>query len=177
MSDQRCVAKQMMNFLGEVRSAGAINALENSKGWERIESVVDSGATVSVMPPDVAKEYEVMPSVASRSGVTYQVANGDEIDNLGEKTIPVVTDDGWLQGVYTQVAGVTTPLSSVRQMNKAGYVVVFDGDQSFMMNKVNGNVNMIVDNGINYTMGMYVIPKTEFSKMEADYAGFQRQAP
>ena len=50
--------------------------------WEYVEAIVDSGATVTVIPPHVGKEYEVVPGEASKAGVKYEVANGDEIPNL-----------------------------------------------------------------------------------------------
>ena len=144
--------------------------------WERIESVVDSGVTVSVMSPEMAAEYEVVPSEASVAGVTYQVANGDEIANLGQKIIPVVTDDGYLRGMQPQIANVTTSLESVRQMYNTGHMVVFDGPESFVMHKATGQIDYITDNGVNYTLGRWVVPKAEFKRME-DEASFRRQAP
>ena len=129
--------------------------------WERLECVVDSGATVSVMPAECAKEYAAQPSAASRAGVTYQVANGDELANLGEKLVPIVTDEGTMKGLYSQIAAVTSPLQSVRQLNRTQHVVVFDGEDSFTLNKVTGEVNYIRDDGTNFLMGVWVIPKDE----------------
>ena len=110
----------------------------------------------------------MVPSEASMAGVTYQVANGDEIANLGQKIIPVVTDEGYLRGMQPQIANVTTSLESVRQMYNSGHMVVFDGPESFIMNKTSGEINMIQDNGLNYTIGMWVIPKDELLAMEQE---------
>ena len=177
VGDQRGIAAKVLHYLGLARSNGGnLNALPATQGqWERLESVVDSGATVSVMGPEFAKEYDVTPSEASKAGVTYQVANGDEIDNLGEKFLPVITDEGTMRGVISQVAKVTSPLTSVRQLYNSGHLVVFDGPESFIMNKLTGELNMIQDNGTNYTIGMWVVPKDALQGMEAE--GFGRQAP
>ena len=101
----------------------------NEGGWEYLEAILDSGATVTVIPPHVGKEYEVVPSAASKAGVKYEVANGDEIPNLGEKLLPVVTNEGSWRGMLAQVADVSTALQSVRALVKSGHVVVF-GDES-----------------------------------------------
>jgi hypothetical protein len=57
----------------------------------------------------------------------------------------------------------------------SGHLVVFDGPESFIMNKLTGELNMIQDNGTNYTIGMWVVPKDALQGMEAE--GFGRQAP
>ena len=98
-------------------------------GWEYLEAILDSGATVMVIPPHVGKEYEVVPSEASKAGVKYEVANGEEIQNLGEKFWPVVTAEGSWRGMLAQVADVSKALQSVRALVRSGHVVVFgDGD-------------------------------------------------
>ena len=52
-----------------------------------------------MIPPHVGKEYEVVPSEASNAGVRYEVASGEEIPNLGEKLLPVVTAEGSWRGI------------------------------------------------------------------------------
>ncbi len=68
------------------------------------------------------------------------------------------------------MAPVSKPLQSVRQLNKAGYVVLFDGDNSFVLNKHKGEVNWIQDDGVNYLMEMWIVPKDEVNDLM--YAGF-----
>ena len=55
-----------------------------SSNWnegEIVEAILDSGANVTVTPHHVAGGYEIQESAASRAGVHYAVANGDEIPN------------------------------------------------------------------------------------------------
>ena len=57
----------------------------HSSGWEQwevIETILVSGASVSVIPPRMAAGYLAQESAASRAGVQYEVARGDEIPNL-----------------------------------------------------------------------------------------------
>ena len=94
----------------------------NDGGWEHFEAILDSGAIVSVIPPHVGEDYEVVPGAASKAGVRYEVANGEEIPNLGEKLLPVVTNEGSWRGMVAQVADVTKALQSVRALVRAGHV-------------------------------------------------------
>ena len=48
-------------------------------GWEYIEAILDSGATVTVIPPHVGKGYDIVPGEASRARVMYEIANEQEI--------------------------------------------------------------------------------------------------
>ena len=164
--------QQKLSVLFEKRLMSSLKPLSTSSEWEYIETILDSGATVTVIPPHVGRSYEVVPSAASRAGVKYEVANGDEIPNLGEKLMPVMTREGSMRGLRAQVADVSKALQSVRALVKAGHVVIFgDGEQGechYVYNKFTGETNEVTDDGINYLMGMYIIPP--------DDAGFGRPA-
>ena len=43
-----------------------------------------------------------------------------------------------------------------------------NGDENYILNRFSGEVNAVKDDGINYLMGMYIIPRAE--------AGFGRPA-
>ena len=145
----------------------------HSGAWEYFEAILDSGATVTVIPPHLAKEYDIQEGEAAKAGVKYEIANGEEIPNLGEKLMPIMTSEGTTRGLRAQVADVSKPLQAVRSLVRSGHVVVFgdgeDGNANYIMNKMTGEVNMVKDDGTNYLLGMYVIPKAE---MQA--AGFGR---
>ena len=133
--------------------------------WEWVEAILDSGATVTVIPPHVGAGYDVQEGEASRAGVKYEVANGEEIPNLGEKLMAVMTAEGTVRGLLAQVADVSKPLQAVRSLVRAGHVVVFgdgeDGSQNYIMNKVTGEFTSVNDDGTNYLMGMWIIPPNE----------------
>ena len=113
-----------------------------------------------------------MPSEASRAGVHYEFANGEEIPNLVEKLLAVVTEEGSWRGLKAQVADVSKPLQSVRSFVRSGHVVVFGDDENgcshYVLNKTTGECTAVRDDGANYLMGMYVVPRCS--------AGFARQA-
>ena len=94
--------------------------LSCSEELEFVEYILDSGATATVIPPSVGKAYAIQPGDASRAGVSYEVANGEEIPNLGEKLLPVVTAEGSWKGLRAQVADVSKLLQSVMTLVQAG---------------------------------------------------------
>ena len=96
----------------------------------------------------------------------YEIADGTEIPNLGEKLMPVVTAEGSWKGLRAQVADVSKPLQSVRSLIKSGHMVVFgdgDGDEaeSYIWNKVTGERTAVIDDGVNCLLGLHVAPKSE----------------
>ena len=110
----------------------------------------------------VAGGYEIQESAASRAGVQYAVANADEIPNLGEKLFSVVTEEGTVRGMRTQVDDVSKALQSVRALVRTGRVVVFDdgenGADHYILNRATGEINIVRDDGLNYIMKLYVLP-------------------
>ena len=170
--------------MGEVRAKNKeakdqLNAVQEMDGrWERIRMIMDSGATVTVVPPTVGRLYHVQESPASKAGVEYTVANGDSLPNLGQKMLPLVTAEGTMRGMLAQVANVTDGLQSIRNMYNSGHVVIFDGPESYCLNKFTGEVNEITDNGTNYTMDAWVCPPEELgTEAELVAAGFIGQHP
>ena len=129
--------------------------------WKFLEAMVDSGATVTVIPPHVGRGYDIVPSEASRAGVHYEVANGEEIPNFGEKLLAVVTEEITWRGLKAQAADVSKPLQSVRSLVRSGHEVVFgdaeNGCSHCLLNKTTGECIAFRDDGTNYLMGMYVI--------------------
>ncbi len=142
--------------------------------WEKLTNIMDSGASVTALPPSAGKLYAMEESPASRAGVEYEAANGHAIPNLGQKTLPVITKEGTLRCMLAQMADVTHGLQSVRQMHATGHMVVFDGPDSFTLNKFTGEVNAIDDNGSNYLMESWICPPEELGEVMAA-SGFPRQ--
>ena len=112
----------------------------------------------------------MVPSAASKAVVKYEVANGDEIPNLGEKLLPIVTNEGSWRGMLAQMADVSKALQSVRALVKSGHVVVFGdeggGPENYVYNKFTSETNLVKDDGVNYLMGLHIAPRAE--------AGFDR---
>ena len=64
--------------------------------WKKVRFCLDSGAGEIVMSEEDLPEVETKESWGSKHGQSYEVANGDEIDNEGEKRFVahMVTVDG-----------------------------------------------------------------------------------
>ena len=58
------------------------------------ETIVDSGATSSVINPQELAAHTVVPSDGSRSGQVFASASGGKMPNLGKKQFEVLTDEG-----------------------------------------------------------------------------------
>ena len=58
---------------------------------------------------------------------------------------------------------MSKPLQAVRSLIRTGHAVVFcdgeNGDEHYVVNRITGEINEVKDDGVNYLMGMYVIPK------------------
>jgi len=187
VTDRSKIAEKTVGYLGIMKQEAAINAVndQNIGNWEPMEVIMDSGAHISVGPPKTGElaGYTVEESVDSKAGVTYTAANGSPIPNLGQRIMAVMTEEGSVRGVVQQVADVTKDLEAIRAVLKTGHAVVFNddgsgnGSGSFMVNKQTGELNAIHDNGMDYVMRRWIIPKNDVESMmaqEATAAGFTR---
>ena len=135
---------------------------------------MDSGASETVIGLNALTAVPLVQGQAAKNGVKYECANGAALANLGQKRMPVMTAEGTLRGYSTQCADVSKPLQSVRHLNKRGHLVVFDESNSFVYNKYSGEVNHIDDDGVNFTMKTWIMPKEALQQVAA--MGFPRQA-
>ena len=83
-----------------------------------------------------------------------------------------MTFEGSCRGVRAQIADVSKALQSAGSCVRTGYAVIFgDGEpgkeQHYVLNKMTGEKNMVMDDGTNYLMKLFVVPNPE--------AGFGRQ--
>ena len=60
-----------------------MNGVTEDDEWEEVKLAVDSGATETVIPPDILEDVELRQGAPHRRGVEYEVANGVQIPNLG----------------------------------------------------------------------------------------------
>ena len=124
--------------------------------WEVIDLAVDSGATETVVSDDMLSTVDTKEGVGSRRGVKYEVANGVEIPNLGEKKFIGVSQEGTKRNITAQVCDVNKALLSVRKMINAGNKVVFDSEGSFVEDKTTGEKMWLRDEGGMFYLRMWV---------------------
>ena len=85
-----------------------------------------------------------------------------------------MTNEGSMRAMLTQAADIIDGLQSVRAMNATGHLVVFDGPESFTLNKFTGELNAIEDDGYNYIMESWICPPEEVDQ-QIVAAGFPGQ--
>ena len=132
---------------------------EVKHGWTRLSLAVDSGACESVMNPDDAPGHEVTETPESRRGDNFASATGEPIQNLGAMQLPMVLREMSLRSMRLCAAPVTRPLASVKKICKAGHMVIFDEDGSYIYNKSSGEINMLREDDGNYMLDVWVPPK------------------
>ena len=134
---------------------------------------MDSGAGEIVIAEDDPPEVETQESWGSKHGQSYEVANGDEIDNEGEKRfiahmVTVEGLDSGGKGITAQVCKVHRPLMSVKKICKNGQRVVFDDEGSYVENKETGERIKVVEEDGEYVLEVWVNTK---DAKEATFGG------
>ena len=110
------------------------------------------------MPKNLCASFPTRDSEGSKEGRSYAAAGGKPIYNEGERELLVMTEHGQARRLVMQVCDVNQCLLSVSKSNKAGNVVVLDGDNSYMKNKHTGEeVKLYQDNGV-FVMYAWVRP-------------------
>ena len=75
----------------------------------------------------------------ARPEVKYEVADGSQIEHLGEKTFTAFTNTGFEHYMTAQVTEVSKALLSVSKLTSKGCRVVFDEGNSYIENKSTGD--------------------------------------
>ena len=66
------------------------------------------------------------------------------------------------------------PLASVKRICSTGHMVVFDEEESYIINKRTGETNILREDDGNYMLDVWVPPE---GSREHSLAGFRRQEP
>ena len=125
--------------------------------WVLLSMAVDSGACDNVIDAEEVPAYTVTQTKDSMSGDAFLSATGEEIPNLGELKIPMLTREDTMRHMTFCAAAVSKPLASVRKMVTAGHRVVFD-DVSYIENKTTGEINYLREESGNYILDVWAPP-------------------
>ena len=113
-----------LGLLGTIMPEG-VNVVGETDAWQKLEIAVDSGASETVVGENMLPNIRIQEGEMFKRGVKYEAANGELIDNLGEKQFEAHSGEGTVRGLTAQACGVNTSLLSVSKMVKAGHRVVF----------------------------------------------------
>ena len=145
-----------------------INAENAVGGWKFIKGVMDSGATDSVIHPSECADYEIQESAGSKAGQKWTSASGGVIPNLGQKILEVLTEDGVESRMKYQAADVSRTLNSITEICDAGgeegQYVIFSKWGGTVYNPSSQRQTPFEREGGIYTMGMWVKPKSGFTR-------------
>ena len=124
--------------------------------WFEIDVAVDSGATETLMAEStLAGVIDITEGAAFKRGATYEVANGEEIPNLGERKFLGYMEDGAVRGITAQVCAVNKTLMSVNKIANKGNRVVFDDDGSYIEDKTTEDRTYMTQVGGMYSLKMW----------------------
>ena len=152
-----------LGLLEAVEDTQEVNAIGE---WEELIFAVDSGATETVMND---QQVTSIPTVSGNKIKTkYRTANGEIIENEGEKDMLMCTSEGINRIIKAQVTEVRRPLMSVSKLVKAGNTVVFDQQGSYIYDKDTGEtMSLQEDNGM-YVLKSWVQKASGFHGFEGN---------
>ena len=103
------------------------------------------------------------------ANVWYVGAGGERIRNQGQRQILVLTKEKHLRWMTVQVAKVKKMLGSVSKNNDCGQRVVYDKDESYIMDTVSGQkVNLNLVKGV-FKYDAWVVPYAMIRRGPATY--------
>ena len=117
---------------------GQINALadENGNGkYYKLKTVVDTGATSSVLPPDECPDIPIEDSPGSLNGQTFTSASGGVMKNQGQKRFAFVSNEWDRLGMKYNVADMQQGSTSVGEICDEG-----DGNTFVVFTKYGGYI-------------------------------------
>ena len=103
---------------------------------------------------------DITEGAAMKRGATYEVADGTEIPNPGERKFLGFTEEGGQRCVTAQICAVNKTLMSVSKIASRGNRVVFDDAGSYIEDKTTGERTWMQQIGGMYHIKMWVSRKT-----------------
>ena len=154
-----------------------LNQISQEPRWVKLDVVVDSGAAESVAPTSMAPWVPVSPSEGSKNGIAYTSASGDKLQNQGEQTVEVLTEEGVAGKATFQIVDVNRALCSVAKMCDKGNTVVFDADGGYVQN-AQGHISYFRRENNVYVMSIYTLEPGTAGNQQCEEArqGFHRRS-
>ena len=152
------------------------------KVCEDHDITVDSGASASVMPPELAKDYKTKPSYHSKRGTSFKTASKQLVKVEGEKRLSVITHNGQHHKLRFDVGPVNKPLLSVSEVSDSGWDVVFSNTRgNYAVNPKTGEKLWFYRTAGVYKLEAWKKPPPESERADlspvTDDEGFRRQPP
>ena len=128
----------------------------NNQKWVKVKSIMDSGASAPVAPPDMLPHVTVRESPGSKRGQTFSSASKHKLKNLGEQRIYTCTEEGEETEILFQIADISKPLVSVSSICEKGNRVLFGRAGGVVINgKTGAQIPFYKENGV-YVLSMWM---------------------
>ena len=117
-----------------------INAIEGEQSERKKQKgkvTIDSGAEVSIWPATHVAWENVKPTHESEMGIGFVAANGSRMPNYGGTQVKF-KKNGTSKTMNFEVTDCKKPLASVAKIVDKGNRVVFDAEESYILNKATG---------------------------------------
>ena len=101
-------------------------------------AAVDSGAAESVVPNTWFTDVKTRPTVSSEMGTSYRAANGQLVQDEGEKILEVMTEDGSTRRLRCTSTGVHRMLLAVSKLVAKGHEVYFGPRECYLKHIASG---------------------------------------
>ena len=116
-------------------------AASDGEEWIEVEMCADTGACDTVMPRSLCPKIPIRPSLQSLNMMMYEVADGKEIPNLGERACLMWTDGATQERpINMQVADVHKPLLSLSRCADMGFESRFGRVAGALIDESTGDV-------------------------------------
>ena len=100
--------KSVLGMLTKIGDSTISPCTREDQGWKKLSMAVDSGACENVIDAEEeVSNYPIVESRASKLGVKYASATGEEIANLGQVVLPMLTSEGTKRRMTMQAAEVS----------------------------------------------------------------------
>ena len=117
----------------------------------------DTGACDTVMPRKLAEHIVIQPSLQSLREMNYEVADGKEIPNLGERRCLMWTENGSIpRRMNLQVADVHKPLLSLSRCADMGFESRFGRVAGALIDSETGEVIPLQRKGNLYVLKCWI---------------------
>ena len=119
----------------------------------KVRVTMDSGGAGHVMPDTMFPRVKLQRKTSPK---TFVAANGEQIRGLGEKRIPLKTNEGIQRCITFRSASVVKPLISLQKVVRAGNVVVLDERNPHIRSIQDRTTTKLDVNSGVYTMDMWI---------------------
>ena len=125
--------------------------------WIEIKLTADTGACDTVIPVQMCPSIPIVPSPQSILKLSYEVADGRPIPNLGERRCQMWTEGATApRNIAMQVADVHKGLLSLSRCADVGYESRFGSKYGCLIDTTNGDVVPLVREGHLYVLKCWV---------------------